>query len=167
MREFKVGEVVNTQGLHGDMRIMPSTFDITRFEKLGQIKFKLKSSVTILQIERVWYHKQFVILKFSGIDTMTDAEKLKGGSLWIDETDALPLENNEYYLMDLIGMKVETEDGTPLGELTNVIETGANDVYAVKNGGHELLIPAIRQCILNVDVVGKKMTVHLLGGMLE
>jgi len=162
---FEIGTIVNTQGIKGEVRVMPSTFDNTRFQLLDEVEVVIRDISHILRIERVWYHKQFVILKFDGIDSMTAAEKLKTAVIRIPEEKALPLGLDEYYLRDLYGMTVLTETGEVLGELTSVIETGANDVYAVRYEDGEILIPAVKQCILDVNVSEKKMTVRLLKGM--
>jgi len=162
---FEIGTIVNTQGIKGEVRVIPSTFDKRRFELLDEVEAVIRDISHILRIERVWYHKQFVILKFKGIDDMTAAEKLKTAVIRIPEEKALPLGQDEYYLRDLYGMKVLTENCELLGELTSVIETGANDVYVVKYEGGEILIPAIKQCIIDVNVKEKKMTVRLLRGL--
>lgn len=162
---FEIGTIVNTQGIKGEVRVIPSTFDVRRFELLDEIEAVIRGVSRTLRIERVWYHKQFVILKFVGINDMTTAESLKTAVIRIPEEKALPLGPDEYYLRDLYGMTVVTEDDTVLGELISVLETGANDVYAVRHEGGEILIPAIKQCILDVNVNEKKMTVRLLRGM--
>lgn len=159
---FKIGKIVNTQGIKGDIRVIPSTFDIKRFELLDEIFISNK----IYKIEYVRYHKSFVILKFLGVDTMTDAEKLKNKFIEIPDSLALPLEEGEYYIRDLIGLLVFSDEDEYLGILDDVLETGANDVYIIKKENtKDLLIPAIKQCILNVDIENKKMTVHLLEGL--
>lgn len=159
---FKIGKIVNTQGIKGDIRVTPSTFDIKRFELLDEVFISNKT----YKIEYVRYHKSFVILKFLGVDTMTDAEKLKNKFIEIPDSLALPLEEGEYYIRDLIGLLVFSDEGECLGILDDVLETGANDVYIIKKENtKDLLIPAIKQCILNVDINNKKMTVHLLEGL--
>jgi len=162
---FEIGTIVNTHGINGEVRVIPSTFDERRFELLDEIDAVINGVPSVLHIEHVWYHKRFVILKFKGINDMTAAERLKTAVIRIPEEKALPLGPDEYYLRDLYGMTVVTEDGAVLGELISVIETGANDVYVVSCEGSEILIPAIKQCILDVDLSEKKMTVRLLRGM--
>jgi len=159
---FEIGTIVNTQGIKGEVRVMPSTFDKTRFELLEDVEMFINGSSRFLSIESVWYQKQFVILKFMGIDDINDAEKLKTAVIRIPAEKALPLGPDEYYLRDLYGMNVFMENGTILGELTSVIETGANDVYLVKCEDCEILIPAIKQCILDVNVDEKRMSVSNL-----
>lgn len=163
---FVVGNIVNTQGIKGEVRLMPAVDDVERFKLLDRIFVDRKGSITEYEIENVRFHKQFVLLKLKGIDDMTSAEKLKGTVAKITEDMALPCEEDEYYIRDLYDMEVVTDEGERLGIISDVIFTGANDVYAVKSDdGKEILIPAIKDCILNVDVENKIMTVKLLEGL--
>ncbi len=163
---FVVGNIVNTQGIKGEVRLMPAVDDVERFKLLDRIFVDRKGSITEYEIENVRFHKQFVLLKLKGIDDMTSAEKLKGTVAKITEDMALPCEEDEYYIRDLYDMEVVTDEGEKLGIISDVIFTGANDVYAVKSDdGKEILIPAIKDCILNVDVENKIMTVKLLEGL--
>lgn len=163
---FVVGNIVNTQGIKGEIRVMPTVDDISRFKLLDHIFVDRKGSITRYDIEGVRFHKQFVLLKLKGIDDMTAAEKLKGTVAKITEDMAVPCGEDEYYIKDLYDMEVITREGESLGIITDVIFTGANDVYEVKDEkGNEILIPAIKDCILNVDVENKKMTVNLLEGL--
>lgn len=163
---FVVGNIVNTQGIKGELRVMPTVDDVARFKLLDHIFVDRKGSIKEYEIENVRFHKQFVLLKLKGIDDMTTAETLKGTVVKITEDMAVPCEEDEYYIKDLYDMEVVTDDGEKLGVITDVIFTGANDVYAVKdNDGNEILIPAIKDCILNVDVENNTMTVRLLEGL--
>ncbi len=162
---FEIGRIVNTQGIKGDVRVVPMTDDHTRFELLDFVYVQMRNELKKLHIEHVWYHKQFVILKFKEIGDMTEAEKYKNCLIKITPELALPLSENEFYIRDLLGLLVVTDEGEELGLLDDIIETGANDVYVVNTGGKELLIPAIKQCILKVDLENKKMTVKLLEGL--
>ena len=120
-----------------------------------------------MEIQGVKFFKQFVIVKFKGIDNINDVEKYKGKRLLVDREDAVSLEEDEYYIADLIGMKVYTEEGE-FGMLKDVIETGANEVYVVESPDHgEVLIPAIHDCILDVNVEEQTMKVHLLEGLIS
>ena len=119
-----------------------------------------------LEIQNVKFFKQFAILKFKGIDNINDIEKYRGKSLMIDREDAVDLDEDEYFIADMIGMKVYTEDGSEFGTLKDVMETGANDVYIIDSLEHgEVLIPAIRECILDVDMDEERMTIHLMEGL--
>jgi len=166
-RLFLIGKIVNTQGIKGEVRITPFTFDIKRFDLLDEVILKKeKFEDKIISIEKVRYHKQFVIIKFKNIDDMNTAETLKNYEIFITEDKAIPLEENEYYHVDLYDMEVYAEDNEFLGTIQKIIETGANDVYVIqKEGEKDLLIPAIRQCVLNVDVENKKMLIHLMEGL--
>lgn len=163
---FVIGKIVNTQGIKGDMRVIPTTDDITRFELLSTVLIDRKGVITEYEVQNVRYHKQFVLLKLKGIDDMTTAETFKNSIVKINEEDAIPCEENEYYIRDLYDMQVVTTDGEKLGVINDIIFTGANDVYVIKNNdGKELLVPAIKDCIVNVDVENKTMTVKLLEGL--
>lgn len=162
---FTVGKIVNTQGIKGEVRVLPQTDDITRFELLKSVLVEIRGKAEVLEIETVRYHKQFVLLKFKGIDNMTAAEKYKTAIIKIPEELAIPCEADEYYIKDLYDMDVVTDEGENLGKIADIIFTAANDVYIVRNPDREILIPAIKQCILKVDVPANKMTVHLLEGL--
>lgn len=165
---FIIGDIVNTQGIKGEMRVIPCVDDVTRFELLDKVYVDTKGTITEYDVQSVRYHKQFVLLKLKGIDDMTSAERLKGSIVKITEDMALPCEEDEYYLKDLYDMNVVTDEGEELGIITDVLFTGANDVYVITpDKGKEILIPAIKQVVLNVDVENKKMTVHLLEGLRE
>lgn len=162
---FVIGKIVNTQGIKGEIRVLPSTEDINRFKLLREVYVQKKGEFETFEIETVRFHKQFVLLKFKGIDTMTDAEKLKNTEIKIPKEMAIPCEKDEYYIGDLYGINVIEENGENLGTLEDIIFTGANDVYVVKKDDSEILIPAIKQCILNVDIKEKIMKVKLLEGL--
>ncbi len=162
---FVIGKIVNTQGIKGELRVVPTTDEPERFKLLDSIFAQSKDICAEYEIESVRYHKQFVLLKLKGIDDMTSAEKLKGCEVKISEDKALPCGKDEYYIRDLYDMEVVTDTGENLGLITDIIFTGANDVYVVKNEQNEILVPAIKQCILNVDTANKKMTVRLLEGL--
>ncbi len=165
-RFFEIGVISNTHGIKGVLKVFPTTDYPERFKKLKKVFVELRGKTEVHNVENVWYHKQFVLLKLSGIDSMTDAEAYKTGRILIEESDAVPLEENEYYVRDLYDMEVFTEEGELLGIIKDVFPTGANDVYVIsKEGEPDLLIPAIKDCILNVDVAGRKMTVRLLKGL--
>lgn len=167
-RYFEVGKIAGTHGIKGAIRVFPTTQEPERFERLKELIVENKGEQETFHIEKVGYHKKFVLLNVRELKDINVAEKYKGATLLIPESEALPLEENEYYTRDLYGLMVITDTGEELGELVDIIETGANDVYAVKKEGQkELLIPAIKQCILEVDIPGGKMIVHLLEGLRE
>lgn len=167
MEQFlQVGVISSTHGIRGEVKVFPTTDDAQRFKTLKKVILDTGKEQISMEIQGVKFFKQFVIVKFMGIDNINDVEKYKGKSLLVAREDAVTLEDDEYYIADLIGMRVYTEEGE-FGVLKDVIETGANEVYVVESKEHgEVLIPAIRQCILDVNVKEQKMKVHLLDGLL-
>jgi 16S rRNA processing protein RimM len=165
---FAIGKIVNTHGIKGEVRVVPTTDDPKRFEKLKELYIERKD-LKVYKIESVRYHKGFVLIKFEGIDTIDEAELFKNAVLKIDRKDSLPLGDDEYYIGDLYNMDVITEEGRMLGKLVDIIYTGSNDVYVIKHKDtqKELLIPAIKQVIKNIDLQQKTMTVRLLEGLEE
>ena len=165
---LQVGAVTSTHGLAGEVKVFPTTDDPKRFKKLKQVLLDTGKDMLPLEVEHVKFFKNMVILKFKGYDRIEDIMGFKGKNLYVTRENAVRLKKDEYFIADLIGMKVYTEDEAHLGELTEVITTGANDVYTVHmENGKDVLIPAIGQCILNVDVEHETMQVHLLEGLLE
>lgn len=162
---FVIGKIVNTQGVKGEVRVLPTTDDINRFKILKTIDIFNKNEKLTLNVTNTRLHKQFVLIKFDGIDDMNCAEKLKNFELKVPRELATPCEEDEYYISDLYGINVITDDGEKLGQLFDIIVTGANDVYHVKSETSEILIPAIKQCILDVNIAEKLMKVHLLEGL--
>ena len=152
-------------GIRGEVKVFPTTDDPRRFEELSSILLDTGKELCELEIQRVKYFKQFVILKFRDVDDINEIEPYKGKSLYVTRDMAVPLEENEYYIADLIGMDVFLEDGSLFGRIKDVLETGANDVYIVQTQEKEVLIPAIKDCILQVDVESNKMVIHLMKGL--
>ena len=165
---LQVGIISSTHGIRGEVKVFPTTDDVNRFKKLKEVLLDTGKETLPLTIEGVKFFKQFVILKFKGLDNINDIEKYRQKSLYVTRKNAVRLQRDEYFIADLIGLKVQDEDGTELGTVKDVIETGANDVYEVEmEDGRSLLLPAIKQCILNVDVENGMMQVHVLEGLLD
>lgn len=165
---LQVGIISSTHGIKGEVKVFPTTDHIKRFSRLKEVLLDNEKEMITLEIEGVKYFKQFAILKFKGFDNINEIEKYKGKSLFVTRENAVKLKKDEYYIADLIGMHVKNEDGTFQGILQDVIETGANDVYVIQTEqGSEVLIPAIKDCILSVDTTGREMKVHLLDGLLD
>lgn len=165
---LQVGVISSTHGVRGEVKVFPTTDDANRFKKLKKVILDTGMEKKELEIQGVKFFKQFVILKFKGIDNINDIEKYKGKSLYVTRENAVKLRKDEYFIADLIDMQVVLEDGTLLGILTDVMKTGANDVYCVESEKYgEVLLPAIGECILDVDVEGRKMTVHLMPGLID
>lgn len=165
-KQLQVGVISSTHGVRGEVKVFPTTDDVTRFRQLKKVYLDTGREMLPLEIQNVKFFKQFAILKFKGIDNINDIEKYRGKSLMIDREDAVDLDEDEYFIADMIGMKVCTEDGSEFGTLKDVMETGANDVYIIDSLEHgEILIPAIRECILDVDMDEERMTIHLMEGL--
>ena len=165
---LQVGIITSTHGVRGEVKVYPTTDDPRRFRRLKEVVLDTGREKLNLEIEGVKFFKQFVILKFKGLDNINDIEKYRQKSLYVTRKNAVRLQRDEYFIADLIGLKVQDEDGTELGTVKDVIETGANDVYEVEMAdGRILLLPAIKQCILNVDVENGMMQVHVLEGLLD
>ena len=165
---LQVGIITSTHGVRGEVKEYPTTDDPRRFRRLKEVVLDTGREKINLEIEGVKFFKQFVILKFKGLDNINDIEKYRQKSLYVTRKNAVRLQRDEYFIADLIGLKVQDEDGTELGTVKDVIETGANDVYEVEMAdGRSLLLPAIKQCILNVDVENGMMQVHVLEGLLD
>ena len=167
MQELEIGQIVNTFGIKGIVKVVPFTDDITRFDNLKKVYIKTKKGKKEYNIEEVKYHKNMVLLKFKGIENPEDAALLKNAYLLVDRKDAVPLPKNSYYIVDLLGLEVYTEEGVLLGILEDIYNTGSNDIYVVKDEkGKQILLPAISDVIKNIDIENKKITVHLLNGLI-
>ncbi len=164
---FKVGVITSTHGVRGEVKVFPTTDDPARFKKSQKLILDTGRERLFLTIQNVKFFKQFVILKFEGIDNINDIEKYKKCPLLVTREDAVPLGEDEYFIADMIGLSVETEDGESFGILKDVLETGANDVYVIGSERHgEVLIPAIRECVLEVDIKAGRMKIHLMDGLI-
>lgn len=165
---FQVGVITAPHGIRGEVKVYPTTDDARRFKKLKEILLDTGRGELTLEIESVKFFKNLVILKFKGMDNINDVEQYRQCSLYVTRANAVPLKRDEYFIADLIGLRVENEQGEEIGILKDVMKTGANDVYVTElSDGKELLLPAIRQCILAVDIEAGYIRVHILEGLLE
>ena len=166
LQELHVGVITQTHGIKGEVKVFPTTDDVTRFKKLKEVILDTGKERLTLEIEGVKFFKQYVILKFKGYDSINDIEKYKQGKLLVTRDKAVKLKKDEYFIADLIGLQVVTEDGKDFGTLKDVMITGPNDVYVVeRTDASEILLPAIKECILNVDVELGCITVHIMEGL--
>lgn len=164
---MEIGQIVNTYGIKGFVKVMPFTDNINRFEDLDSIYLQTKKGLETFEIEEVKYSKNMVLLKLKGIDDINVAENYRNCYLKIDRKDAVELPEDTYFIVDLLDMEVETEEGEILGKIIDVYPTGSNDIYVVKNEeGKQILLPAISQVVKTVDIQNKKMIVHLLNGLI-
>ena len=164
---LKVGVITTTHGVRGEVKVYPTTDEPERFLDLDYVLLDTGRELRRLDIKNVRFFKNLAILKFDGIDNINDIEKYKGRDLWIPREEAQELDEDEYYIADLLGMKVLLEDGSEFGTLRDVMETGANDVYIVDSVKHgEVLLPAIKECIRSVDIEKEQMMIHLMDGLI-
>lgn len=165
---LKVGVITSTHGIRGEVKVFPTTDDPARFKRLKEVIMDGASQQVTLQIEGVKFFKQFVILKFQGIDSIEEVEKYRQNSLFVTRKNAVRLSRDEYFIADLMGLKVIDEEDKLVGTLRDVMETGANDVYVIDmTDGRELLLPAIKQCVLKVDLEEGWIRIHILEGLLD
>lgn len=165
--ELQVGVITQTHGIRGEVKVFPTTDDVNRFKKLKEVILDTGSERLSMEIESVKFFKQFVILKFKGYDSINDVERYRQGKLLVTRDKAVKLKKDEYFVADIIGMRVVTDEGEDFGVLKEVLATGANDVYVVsRENGQEVLLPAIRECIRNMDMDGRVMEVHIMDGLL-
>ena len=168
VEEFQIGVITQTHGIKGGVKVFPTTDDVKRFKRLEKVTIDSGKKRFEAEIESVKFFKQFVILKFKGFDTIEDIQPYKQAKLLVDREHAVRLRKDEYFVADLIGTKVVSDEGTELGVMTDVIETGANDVYVVKNSeGEEILFPAIKDCVKEVDLENGVITLHVMDGLLD
>lgn len=170
MQEYlRVGVITTTHGVHGEVKVYPTTDDAKRFEDLisKSILFDIKGELTPFTLEGVKYFKNLVILKFEEINDCDLASKYRQTDIYIHREDGLALEEGEYYIADLIGCDVITDKDEKLGKVKDVLQTGANDVYVVNSSKYgEVLIPVIKDCILDVNIYDGVIKVHLLDGLI-
>ena len=163
---LQVGVITQTHGIKGEVKVFPTTDDPRRFEDLDTVILDTGKEKRNLTIQSVKYQKNLVILKCKEVNDRNEVELLRKAELYVTRDQAVELEEGEYFIADLLGCKVVSDEGEDLGVLDDVLQTGANDVYSVKKKGEkELLIPVIPQCVLNVDIEKKEILVHLLEGL--
>lgn len=169
MEEFlQVGAIANTHGIAGEVKVFPMTDDIRRFKQLKEVYLDTGRERMLLHVASCKFVKNQPVLKFKEFSNINEVEKYKRCGLFITRDQAVPLGKDEYFIADLIGLSVIREDGEMLGELTDVLQTGANDVYEVTmENGKQVLLPVIRECIKKVDLEKRQVTVHVMKGLLD
>ena len=165
---IKVGVITSTHGIRGEVKVFPTTDDPKRFLDLEEIILDTGKEKKTLSIQYVKFFKNMVILKFKEFDNINDVEIYRQKDLYVTREQAVPLEENEYFIADLIGLKAVSDEGEELGEIADVLQTAANDIYVIKKQGtSDLLVPAVKECVLSVDIAGGMVTLHLLPGLRE
>ena len=166
-QRLEIGQIVNTFGIKGEIKVVPFTDDINRFDDLKKVYVRTRKDSKLYKVENARYHKNMVLLKLEGINNPEDAEMLKNSFLEVDREDAIPLEEGTYFIVDLIGLDVYTDEGKLLGKVDDIYNTGANDIYVVKDElGKQILLPAISDVIKQIDMENGKIIVHLISGLI-
>ena len=163
---LQVGVITSTHGVRGEVKVYPTTDDLNRFKKLKSCILEPDKLNMALHITGVRFHNNMAIIKFDEFNSPEEAAKYKTKGIFVTRDQAVPLEEDEYFITDLIGLDVKLKDGTDFGILTEVMQTGANDVYCIDHNGVEVLIPAIKQCVLDVDMGAGLMTIDLMDGLI-
>ena len=163
---FQVGVISSTHGIAGEVKVFPTTDDVRRFKKLKQVILDTGKEKMNLEVCQVKFFKQMVILKFKEFNNINQVERFRGKSLYVTRENAVKLQKDEYFIADMIGMHVSSTEGEDLGTLADVLQTGANDVYVIeKDGTDDLLVPAIKECIRQIDIENQEMVVYLMPGL--
>ena len=165
---FQVGVISSTHGVHGEVKVYPTTDDPKRFLKLKEVLLDTPKGYMPLKVEKVRFFKQMVIVKFEGYDTIESIQMYRQKGLFVPREQAVPLAEDEYYVADLLDMDVYLEDGELFGKVKDVMQSAANDVYIIRSLAHgEVLLPAIAECVKEVSVEENRMVIHLLDGLVE
>ena len=166
-KRLEIGQIINTFGIKGEVKVFPLTDDIKRFDDLETVYVKTKKESQLYNIESIKYHKNFVLIKFKEINTVEQAETLRNSYLEVDREQAIPLNEGEYFIADLIGLEVYSDEGKLIGKVDDIYNTGANDIYVVKDElGKQILLPGIKDVIKNVDLEKGQIIVHLIPGLI-
>ena len=165
-KRLEVGQIINTFGIKGEIKVTPFTNDIRRFDDLKKVYVKTRKESKLYNVENARYHKNMILLKLKGINTPEEAEMLRNAFLEIDREDAIPLEEGTYFIADLLGLEVYTDEGKLLGKVEDIYNTGSKDIYVIKDElGKQVLLPGINEVIKEVDLNNGKIIVHLIPGL--
>lgn len=164
---LQIGALTKTHGIHGEVKVFPMTDDLSRFKKLKDALIDTGKEMLPVECEGAKFFKQFAILKFKGFDTPEAIEKYCGKGLFVTRQNAVKLKKDEYFICDIIGLDVYDEEEKKIGKVTDVIQTGANDVYEILlDDGRDFLLPAIKECVLDINMDEKTMKIHILEGLI-
>ena len=165
---YQVGAITQTHGVRGGVKVFPMTDDIARFKNMKHLLLDTGKDYIELEVTSARPQKNIVILKFKGIDNINDIEKYKGKGLYVTKENRVKLKKDEYFIADLIGLKVITDEDEDFGVITDVLATGANDVYVIETiDGAEVLAPAIKECIKSIDIEAGVVKIHVMNGLLD
>ena len=163
---FEIGQIVNTFGIKGFVKVNPFTDDMQRFGELNYVFVVRNKELLKMQIEEVKYHKNVVLVKFKGVEDINMAEQYKGCYIRIKREDARKLPKDTYFIADLIGIKVYDDNGNLLGKVDDIYNNKVHDVYVIKNDlGKQILLPSIKEVIKQIDIDNDMIVVHLIDGL--
>lgn len=162
---LQVGTIIKTHGIRGEVKVYPLTDDVNRFKSLKEVILEPDKDNITLEIEGVKFFKNIVIIKFKNYNNINDIEMHVKKGIYVTRDNAVELEDDEYFVADLIGLKVVTDEDEDFGMVKDVLHTGANDVYVIDHEGKEVLVPAIRECILDISIEDNLMKIHLMEGL--
>ncbi len=165
---FRIGVITSTHGLKGEVKVFPTTDDVNRFRDLKNCYIRTKTGDVPVEKKTCKFFKNMVILSFSEFKDINEIEKYKGCELYVTRENAVPLEEDEFYIADVIGAEVVEDNGNRLGTLVDVLQTAANDVFVVQmDDSREVLLPVIKECVLDIDAENKIIRVHMMDGLLS
>ena len=166
---LQVGVISSTHGIRGEVKVFPTTDDVKRYKKTDEVVLVTKNGNLLLHIERARFFKNLVIVKFKEFNNINEVEGFRKCDLMVTRENALPLEEGQYYLCDVIGATVyNEEDDSVIGEVKDVIETGANNVFAIGlPDGREVLFPVIDDCIKEVNTEEGRVVAHVMKGLMD
>ena len=167
---LKVGKIVNTHSLKGEVKVVSSTdFEEERFKKGSKLLITRGNQlIREVVVQSYRNHKNFLLIKFEGIDSVEEAEKLKNLQIKIDSDEVGELEENEFYFHQIIGCEVFDENDKNLGEIIDILTPGANDVWVIKGeNGKEILIPYIEDVVKKIDITNKKVNIEVMEGLID
>ena len=163
---LSIGQIINIHGFRGEVKVYPLTNEMSRFNKLKEVYVEENTQLVKYEVEGVKLMSNTVVMKLKGIDTEEAANKLRNFYVKVDRDSAVRLPKHTYFICDLIDLEVYDVNGALLGRVRDVIQTGSNDVYVVGNSGKDILIPALKDVVKEVDLWNKKITVDLPEGLI-
>lgn len=164
---FEIGQIVNHFGIKGMVKVNPFTDDISQFEKLKSILLVKDGKLSEVEIEETKYSKNQVLLKLKGIDTVEEAEKYRGCYLKIARSNSKKLPKDTYFIADILGLTVYTDENILLGKVEDIYNSGANDIYVIKSeDGKQILLPGTKEVIKQIDLEQERITVHIIKGLI-
>lgn len=163
---LSIGQIINIHGFRGEVKVYPLTNDMSRFSKLKEVFIDENDQLVKYEVQSVKFLSNTVVLKLKGVDTEEAANKLRNFYIKVDRKAAVKLPKHTYFICDLIDLEVYDEKGMLLGTVRDVLQTGSNDVYVVQNSGKDILIPALKEVVKEVDLWNKKIIVELPEGLI-